>query len=58
MPQESTLKHSVEMDSRDDKRHSVRWDADEKDGPLATVYLRKPFFQSSRRIRVTIEELE
>jgi len=47
----------VEFVNRDPKRHAVRWDAEGTDGAVSTIYVRKPFFENARKIRITIEEV-
>lgn len=56
-----TKPHVIEYVARDPKRHSVRWDAEDREGVLTTVYIRTgldPVLDAARKIRVTVEVLE
>lgn len=54
MPQE---KLTIVFDQPDGKKHSTRFDSSDKDAAVSTIYVRKPFFQSAKKIRVTLEEV-
>lgn len=57
MPDQLKTAVVVDFVDRDPKRHSIRWDAVDKDSILSTVYLRKgdPVLDGASKIRVTIE---
>ena len=56
------MSEKVEAILKQDKicKHSTRFSAEEKDGPLQSIYVKKPYFvkTKSHMIKVTIEEYE
>ena len=57
---EKEMSAKVEAILRQDKicKHSTRFSAEEKDGPLQSIYVKRPYFvkTKSHMIKVTIEE--
>lgn len=52
-------KITIDFSNPEPKKHSLRWDADDKDAVLSTVYIRKGTeLDRARRIRVTVEAVE
>jgi hypothetical protein len=48
----------IEFSDSEMKNHSIRWNANDKDAAVSSVYIRKPVFQNAHKIRVTIEEVQ
>jgi hypothetical protein len=52
---------SVTFTAREDKKHSVKWDAEKDNGekPVITgIYVNRPFAENAKKIRVTVEVVE
>jgi hypothetical protein len=52
---------SVTFTAREDKKHSVKWDAEKGNGekPVITgIYVNRPFAENAKKIRVTVEVVE
>lgn len=50
-------KITITFTDKDPKRHSIRWNAEDKDAIVDAIYIRKPAFQNARKIRLTVEEV-
>ena len=52
------MEHTVTLVKDSDKKHSVLFKAVEKEQALDSVYLKRPFADGVKKIKVTVEVVE